>query len=134
MHEIELRIRLSETDALGIVYYSNYFVFFDIARIELLREIGIDSNYLNKSGINFVCSEACCKYLLPLEFDDLILIKTWIERLGKTSISYRHIIVKKKDNREAAHGFIRDVLVDNKKQPIQIPEYMREKLERYLLR
>jgi acyl-CoA thioester hydrolase len=131
MHQCKLRVRLSETDCLKIVYYANYFVYFDVARIELLREAGINQREMEKKGLVFLCAEASCKYLLPLEFDEQITIKTWIERIGKTSITYRHLILKE-DGREAAEGYVKDVLANNERKPLEIPEEWRTALSKYI--
>jgi conserved hypothetical protein TIGR00051 len=131
MHEYKIRVRLSETDCLGIVYYANYFVYFDMARIELLRSIGITNKEMEKRGLTFVCAEASCKYLSSLEFDELITVITWIEKLGNSSIIYRHSILKE-NGKEAAQGYVRDVLVDKTGKPVIIPEDWRISLGKYV--
>jgi acyl-CoA thioester hydrolase len=131
MHEYKVRVRLSETDCLGIAYYSNYFVYFDVARIELLRDAGITKNDMDKRGLTFVCAEASCKYLASLEFDEIITVKTWIEKIGNSSIVYRHLILKE-NGVEAAQGYVRDVLVDKNRKLVTIPEEWRNSLIKYL--
>jgi len=131
MHEYKLRVRLSETDALGIVYYSNYFVYFDVARIELLRDAGITKDELDKNGFLFLCAEANCKYLSPLYLDELITVKTWIEKIGNTSLVYRHSIIKE-NGKEAAQGYIRDVLTNKEGKPVTIPLDWRKALSKYM--
>jgi len=129
IHEIQIRVRLSETDALGIVYYSNYFIYFDVARIELLRSVGIDSEILDEQGFKFLCLEASCKYLVPLRFDDLITVKTWIEKIGEKSIVYKHLIVKNGSN--VAEGHVVDVLTDLNGKPVKLPDEWKKNLSKY---
>lgn len=131
IHETIIRVRLSETDTLGVVYYSNYFVYFDVARIEFLRDIGIDNEKLKSKGFKFFCLEARCNYLAPLRFDDLIKVKTWIEKIGEKSIVYRHLILK--EEKKIAEGYIVDVLVDSEDRPVNIPQEWKEKLSKYLV-
>jgi len=129
IHEIQIRVRLSETDALGIVYYSNYFIYFDVARIELLRSVGIDSEILDKKWFKFLCLEASCKYLVPLRFDDLITVKTWIEKIGEKSIVYKHLIVKNGSN--VAEGHVVDVLTDLNGKPVKLPDEWKKNLSKH---
>ncbi|HLI46135.1 MAG TPA: acyl-CoA thioesterase [Geobacterales bacterium] len=131
MHELKLTVRLSETDALGIVYYANYLVYFDIARIELLKEAKITFKELKRLGYQFLCAEVNCRYLAPINLDEHISIFTWIEKIGRTSINYRHKILKE-DGRIAAHGYVRDVLVDNHGNPVLIPEEWKTSLRKYM--
>ncbi|MDJ0269950.1 MAG: acyl-CoA thioesterase [Aigarchaeota archaeon] len=132
-HVTRLRVRLSETDTLGIVYYGQYFVYFDVARLELLRELGITSDYLQRLGLHFVAAEASCRYFGSARFDELLQVKTWISKLGNSSIRYEHIIERENDGQKLVHGFVVDVLVDADGRPVSLPAEMREKLSKYLI-
>jgi len=132
IHVTKLRVRLSETDTLGIVYYGNYFTYFDVARLELLRELGITDEYLKSLGLMFVAAEAHCRYYSSARFDELLEVRTWISRLGNSSVRYEHEIYR--ENREKlVEGYVVDVMVNNSKTPSPIPDEIRKKLQRYLL-
>ena len=77
----EARVRYAETDQMGIVYYANYLVWFEIGRVELLRALGLAYSQLE---IDHQCIlpviEASCRYRAPARFDDEVIVKTWIER------------------------------------------------------
>ncbi len=130
-HITKIRVRLSETDALGIVYYSNYLVYFDVARLELLRELEITTKAMEERGLMFLCSEVSCKYLSPLKVDEMVTVKTWIERIGRSSVVYGHVLINEED-REAARGHVRDVLTDKSRKPVEIPNDWRLALSKYL--
>ncbi|MBM3254599.1 MAG: acyl-CoA thioesterase, partial [Candidatus Omnitrophica bacterium] len=75
-HKTRIRVRYQETNNMGIVYYSNYFVYFEVARTECFRDIGIVYTEIEKNGIYLVVVEAFCSYILPVRYDDVIEIET----------------------------------------------------------
>jgi len=131
-HITKLRVRLSETDTLGVVYYGNYFTYFDVARLELLRAVGITDEYLKSLSVMFVAAEAHCKYFSSARFDDLLEVRTWISKLGKSSIKYEHAIFRE-DGVKLVEGYVVDVMVNKDRKPHPIPDEIREKLRRYVV-
>ena len=74
-HTIKLRVRYAETDKMGVVYYSNYLVWFEIARTEFFRKCGMDYNRIEQDrSISLPVAEACCRYKAPLRYDDVVQI------------------------------------------------------------
>jgi len=132
-HRLEVLVRLNETDALGLVYYANYFIYFDLARTELLRGLGLGPRELARQGLAFLAAEAKCRYLSPVGPDERLVVETWIRRLGRTSITYAHLIRRAEGGQEVAQGEVRDVLADQGRRPVPLPEAWAEKLKRYLL-
>ncbi|MER3602305.1 MAG: hypothetical protein C4339_06305 [Nitrososphaerota archaeon] len=130
-HALALRVRLNETDALGVVYYANYFVYFDLARTELLRGLGLGPQQLELSGLRFLAAEARCRYLAPVGPDEELVVETWLKRIGRTSITYRHR-VKRSGGKRVAEGEVRDVLADKAGRPVPLPQAWVEKLKPYL--
>ena len=132
VHVTKLRVRLSETDTLGIVYYGNYFTYFDVARLELLRSIGITDEYLKSLGVMFVAAEAHCRYHSSARFDDLLEVRTWVSKLGNRSVKYQHEIYKE-NGEKLVEGYVVDVMVNNNRIPHPIPDEVRRKLQTYLV-
>ncbi len=128
MHELTLRVRLKETDALGVVYYSNYFTYLDIARLELLRTLRVTPEYLASVGLQFVAAHASCRYHGSAHFDEIINIQTWISDIGRRSVSYRHKIRREKNNELLVVGEVTDVLVDAEQNPARLPDDLTERL------
>lgn len=126
LHEIPLRVRLPETDSFGVVYYSNYFAYFDLARLELLRTIGVTQEYLKRRHLQFYAAQASCKYHSSAHFDETIKIQSWISDIGRKSVTYRHRIKRGRDL--LVEGQVTDVLVDESQKPVQIPDDLTQKL------
>lgn len=82
------RIRYAETDAMGVVYYGQYFTFFEVGRVELLRSRGHSYRELEEEGTFLPVVEASCRYIKPLRFDDLIYITTRVGEIGRTRVEF----------------------------------------------
>jgi len=130
--ESEVRVRYAETDAQGVVYYANYFVWFEVGRVNFLRALGFDYSLAEKEGIGFVIAEASCRYLAPAHFDELITIRVWVEDVGRSSFSLGYEVINKEKGLLLARGRTVQVFVDMKegKKPIPIPARIREALEK----
>jgi acyl-CoA thioester hydrolase len=88
--ENKIRVRYAETDRMGYVYYGNYAQYFEVARVEMLRELGISYKNLEDSGVILPVLNYTIKYLKPAFYDDLLTIKTTLKELPKTRISFSY--------------------------------------------
>ena len=88
--KIQLRVRYSETDRMDFVYYGNYAQYFEVARVEALRELGINYKDMEKSGIMLPVLEYWIKYFKPAGYDDLLTIKTVIPRMPEARIFFEY--------------------------------------------
>jgi acyl-CoA thioester hydrolase len=79
--ETQIRVRYAETDQMGVVYHSNYFPYFEAARAEAIREMGITYADMEKAGIIMPVVDVHCRYLRPARYDDLLTIKTILKEL-----------------------------------------------------
>jgi acyl-CoA thioester hydrolase len=131
MFETKLRVRLSETDSLGVAYYGNYYIYFDISRLELLRTLGITPAVLQRRGMGFVAGESTCRYHASAKFDDVLTVAVRVARIGNSSVAYLHSISKGKTR--IAEGRVTDVLVDTAGKPLKIPQDIRRKLQRNMV-
>lgn len=130
---MQVRVRLSETDAKGVVYYAQYFIYFDVARLELLRLAGLDSKTMEKRRLWFAAVEATCKYHASAKFQELLDLRAGIRKLGRSSIVFAHEIKRASDGKLLAEGHIVDVLLDSKRKPATIPGDVKKKLGRFVL-
>lgn len=81
--ETNVRVRYAETDQMGYVYYGNYAMYFEVARVEALRQIGFSYKRMEEEGVMMPVLESHSKYLRPGKYDELLTIKTMIKaRLG----------------------------------------------------
>jgi acyl-CoA thioester hydrolase len=78
VHELKIRVRYAETDQMGYVYYGNYATYFEVARVETFRSLGISYKEMEESGILMPVLELNTKFLKPVFYDDEITIKVKI--------------------------------------------------------
>ena len=124
----EVRVRYAETDQMGIVYYANYLVWFEIGRVELLRSLGLAYSQLE---IEHECIlpviEASCRYRAPARYDDEILIETRPALLRGSVIKFAYQIWRKANQKEKqrellAEGETVHVVCDDQLQRKPLPE------------
>lgn len=88
--EIQLRVRYSETDRMNYVYYGNYAQYFEVARVEALRSLGITYKIMEDEGVMLPVLEYHIKYIRPAFYDDLLTIKTTIPSLPQARIYFEY--------------------------------------------
>ncbi|HOW71147.1 MAG TPA: thioesterase family protein [Phycisphaerae bacterium] len=88
--EIPIRVRYAECDPMGFVHHSKYFEYFEMARTELLRSTGIRYRDLEDKGILFVVAKVECRFRRPARYDDDLLMKVQISRMGRARIDHRY--------------------------------------------
>ena len=131
----ELKVRYEETDAMSVVYYGKYFVFFEVARTEYLKNIGYNYTDIEKEGFYFVVAESNCKYYNPARYDDDLKIFTRVEYIKNSSFNFIYNIVKTAGKEtvpdvKIASGSTVLVCVDNTDfKPRRIPEYLRKAIQ-----
>jgi acyl-CoA thioester hydrolase len=89
-HELQIRVRYAETDQMGFVYYGNYATYYEVARVEALRSLGITYKSLEASGVLLPVLENRSKFILPARYDDLLTIKVTLDQLPSTRLSFRY--------------------------------------------
>jgi acyl-CoA thioester hydrolase len=89
-----LRVRYAETDAAGVVYHANYLVYFEVARVELLRSLGLPITEVESRGLVLLVVEARLKYLRPARLDDLLEVALSIQSVGPASFTCVYEIVR----------------------------------------
>jgi acyl-CoA thioester hydrolase len=124
-HSTSIRVRYKETDQMGVAYYSNYLVWFEVARAELFRNIGCPYKEIEDvRGLRLMVIEASCRYKLPARYDDLLDIICSISELGKTSMRFKYSVKRGSDllaDGETLHVFT-DVNYVPKRMPKQLKE------------
>ena len=90
-----IRVRYAETDQMGVVYYANYFVWFEIGRVEVLRAMGLSYDRMEKDhGLILPVADASCRYKLPAKYDDEILIETRPSLLRGSVLKFAYRILR----------------------------------------
>jgi acyl-CoA thioester hydrolase len=129
--EHPVRVYWEDTDAGGIVFYANYLKFFERARTEWLRSLGIEQSKLRAAtGGIFVVTETSVRYLLPSRLDDELLVTARLEEKGRASLIIAQQARLKQDGTLLCEGTIRIGWVDAASlRPARIPPTILEKLE-----
>ena len=113
---------------MGIVYYSNYFVYFEMGRIEFLRDMGISYAEIEKENIFLAVAETHCKYRAPAMFDDLLVIKTCLSMMKLARIEFCYEIKRINEETLIAEGSTLLACLGVNKKPMAIPEKIRNAL------
>ncbi len=126
-HKISIRVRYAETDQMGVVYHGNYAQYFEMGRVEWLRNKGVSYKELENSGVMLPVVSLSMNYRKPAYYDDELTVTTRLGYLGGVKIEFTYEIVNQKgDLLTTAHTVL--VFVDMKtKRPIAVPDYL-EKL------
>ena len=133
--ESTLRVRYAETDAEGVVYYANYLIYMEVARVNYLRNLGVDRKLWGEQGLGLVIAEALCRYHAPAHFDEELVIRAWLESAKRSSTVMRYEVVHKDSGRLLADGHTVQVFVDLRTmKPASIPADVLEKLHAALPR
>jgi acyl-CoA thioester hydrolase len=93
-HEVEFRVRYSETDAMGFLHHANYFNYFEVGRIEMLRAQGGSYAALEAQGVFLVLVKLECRFKLPARFDDLLTLKIELTRMTTARIDHRYQVFR----------------------------------------
>jgi acyl-CoA thioester hydrolase len=104
--QTQIRVRYAETDQMGVVYHSHYFPWFESARAEAIRELGLTYADMEKTGVIMPVIEVQCKYLRPARYDDLLTVKVILKELPlHHKIRFDHEIVNA-SNELLASGYV----------------------------
>jgi acyl-CoA thioester hydrolase len=119
-----VRVRYAETDQMGVVYYANYFVWFEVARCELLRTLGWTYREMEGEGIALPVIDARCEYLQPTHYDDELEIVTRGTLLSPARVEFRYDVVRP-DRVTAARGRTLHASINARGRPCRLPERIR---------
>lgn len=123
-----VRVRYAETDRMGVVYYANYLVWFEVGRTEWLRTTGWSYREMEQDGIALPVIEVRCEYLQPARYDDEIEIRTRASILTPIRIRFDYDVVRTSDEVVAATGHTVHVTLDTNGRPCRLPARVREML------
>lgn len=130
--ETKLRVRYAETDKMGYVYYGNYAQYFEVGRVEALRELGLSYKRMEEEGIMLPVKEFRIQYLKPAFYDDLLVIRTTIAQMPGVRIKFEYKIYNESEEL-LNEGETTLVFVDMKSnKPCQAPIDIIERLGKYL--
>jgi acyl-CoA thioester hydrolase len=121
-----LRVRYAETDKMGVVYYANYLVWFEVGRGDLLRSLGWTYREMEHAGVSLPVIEAHCVYQRPARYDDEIAIRTVGRLLSPVRMEFEYQVMTTHDQMVAATGKTVHAAVDPTGRPCRLPARVRE--------
>lgn len=120
--ETRLRVRYAETDQMGVVYHSNFVIWMEVGRVELLRSLGFTYREMEQDGYHLPVAEVKCRYKAPAKYDDVIRIRTKIVNLRGYLIHFFYEILRDEDGTLLAEGESVHIVVGPDMQKSPLPE------------
>jgi acyl-CoA thioester hydrolase len=121
-----VRVRYAETDKMGVVYYANYFVWFEVARADLLRALGWSYRDMELAGVALPVIEAHCQYHRPARYDDELEVRAEGNMLSRVRMEFTYQVVRREDQSLTASGRTVHAAVDLAGRPCRLPERIRQ--------
>ena len=122
VNETRLRVRYVETDQMGVVYHSNYFIWFEVGRVEFLRQLGFTYRDMERDdGCYIAVVDARCRYKAPARYDDQILVRTFFKNLRASLIHFGYEILREPDLTLLAEGETTHIVTDAQLQRRELP-------------
>jgi acyl-CoA thioester hydrolase len=123
LYETRLRVRYAETDQMGVVYHSNYIVWFEVGRVEMLRQLGFTYREMEKQdGIRLAVAEVRCRFKAPACYDDLICIRTRLLNVRESLVHFGYEILRDEDAMLLAEGESVHLVLDGNFKRMRLPE------------
>ena len=117
----QVRVRYAETDKMGVAYYANYFVWFEVGRCELLRTLGGSYNQLEETGVLLPVIEAHCNYRAPARYDDALMIETTGSLKSRARVEFLYEVRRKTTSELLASGNTIHAATDPNGRPLRVP-------------
>ncbi|MEN6317230.1 MAG: thioesterase family protein [Syntrophaceae bacterium] len=128
-NHVKIRVIYADTDAMGIVYHTNYIKWFEIGRTELLRSVGIVYSEVEVQGYNLPLTEAYCHYLLPAKYDQIIIVETEMEYLKRASMKFNYTIWDEDKEKILVEGYTVHACTNNLGKIVRVPPFIVKKIE-----
>ena len=125
--ETRIRVRYAETDQMGVVYHANHFVWFEVGRVEFLRQLGFSYRDMEQNdGCCIAVVDARCRYKAPARYDDEIIVRTRLKNVRESLVHFGYELVRVSDGVLLAEGETTHIVTDFEMKMRAIPEkYMR---------
>jgi acyl-CoA thioester hydrolase len=120
--ESRLRVRYAETDQMGVVYHANHFIWFEIGRVDLMRQLGFSYRDLERDHGCFIpVVEARCRYKAPARYDDEIIVRTHLRNVRESMIHFGYELTRANDGEVLAEGETTHMILDSRMKPAPMP-------------
>jgi acyl-CoA thioester hydrolase len=125
--EAKLRVRYAETDQMGVVYHSNFIIWFEVGRVELLRQLGFRYRDMEEQDdCHIAVVDVRARYKAPAHYDDEVIIRTQLKNMRESLLHFGYEIVRAADGTLLAEGETTHIVVNGRFEKTQLPEkYLR---------
>ena len=120
--DIDIRVRYAETDPMGVAYYANYLVWFEVGRSEFCRKRGFRYADLEALGYKLVVTDVHCRYRNSARYDETVIVRTKLKGVNKRMITFGYEILRKDQEEVIAEGETRHICVDAKGKTKRLPD------------
>ncbi len=120
--ETRVRVRYAETDQMGVVYHANYLVWFEVGRVEFIRQTGLDYATMEREGAMIAVVEATVRYKAPARYDDELLVRTTLVGIRGAIVRFRYQIVRASDELLLCEGETTHIVVGRDMKKRDLPE------------
>jgi len=121
--ETRVRVRYAETDQMGVVYHANYLVWFEIGRVEYIRQMGLDYRAMeNEENAMIAVVEATARYKAPARYDDELIVRTTLAGVRGSIVRFRYAVVRADDELLLCEGETVHLVVDRDMKRRELPE------------
>jgi len=133
--EARVRVRYAETDQMGVVYHANYFVWFEVGRVELLRQLGLDYKTMEqKEGAMVAVVEASARYKAPARYDEELIVRTALAAVRGPIVRFRYTVVRAADDAVLCEGETTHLVVGRDMKRREMPASYAERFAAVLHR
>ena len=122
VHETSFRVRYAETDQMGVVYHSNLIVWFEVGRVEMMRQLGFTYREMERDGMHLPVVDVSCRYKLPARYDDIVVIRTRLVNVRESLLHFTYELVRETDGALLAEGESVHMVVDAEFKRSPLPE------------
>jgi acyl-CoA thioester hydrolase len=123
INETRLRVRYAETDQMGVVYHSNHFIWFEVGRVELLRQLGFSYRDMETNDNRFIAvAEAKCRYRAPVRYDEEVLVRTQLLNVRESVLHFGYELRRADDGELLAEGETTHIVTDAEMKIAALPE------------
>jgi acyl-CoA thioester hydrolase len=127
----DIRVRYAETDQMGFVYYGNYAMFYEVARVEALRALGVSYKILEQQGVLMPVLENWSKYIRPARYDDLLTINLALKKMPGMRIIFEYEVFNQEEKLINLGSTTLVFLEKDSGKPIKAPDIILDVLKPY---
>ncbi len=120
--DVDIRVRYAETDQMGIAYYANYLIWFEVGRSEFCRERGFRYAELEALGYKLVVTDVHCKYRNSARYDETIVVRTRLKAINKRMVTFGYQVLRQDKEELIAEGETQHICVDSSGKTKTLPE------------